>query len=132
MQGLGKPEVPKIFRNAVREARYHAGKEKSVVALRFDKETASFIIEDENGTELAHFTTEIDPDSLTVDFLLVPAGEGLDLNRIGSQRDIFIDELRFHPDRSSTPFKIRIGFENEILTQTYDPFSINILEEERR
>lgn len=132
LQGIGDPPVEETFRKTIREARYLAGKEKDIVTLRYDAEETTFHLYDANGQALATFPTGLSSDELTVEWFLIPPGAGLDLTPIGRQREIPLSEIHFHPDRSSTPFEVRFTQGRAQLRQVYDPFSISLLEEDRR
>lgn len=111
---------------AVREARFLAASERAITTLRFDKNTGSLIIAS------AHSETEPFPlnadfarsASGQITFYLVPPAEGLAPFPEAARARTETVEVKFGPDRSSSPFVVEIdtghGSHERLV---FDPFS---------
>lgn len=130
-EGLGSRPLDEILQKSVRDARYHAALHKERVSLAFDEERGAFIVFSESGEELAERKSgyaEDDRVSVTFEQFLPYAG----LNSGGRQDRVEISLVRFHPDRSSTPFVAILKIGNERSEHRFDPFSdLEIKREER-
>lgn len=118
-----------LLREAIREARFLAARERVITKLGFDEENGSLrITGGAGGTityELGERFTRTGPAEIR--FYAIPPGEGLDPRRLGGARPRGQPEMarvRFAPDRSSTPFAVAIdqgsGQPRRI---RFDPFS---------
>lgn len=123
IQGLGTRPLPETLHDAVQEARYQAAATKQTVFLRFDPETATFRIAGENGEELGTIDTGYDPDDRDVEVVFEQILPARGLSGLGRQEQVEIPYVRFHPDRSSTPFVAHLRYDDESSTHRYDPFS---------
>lgn len=124
-RGVGERPIPDLLQDAVREARYHAGKKKESIQLRFDEENASFVISANSASELSRIPTGYDPEetSLEVNFYGILPSRGDGFPEIASAERILVDHVIFAPDRTSTPFEVEIRVENESSRHRFDPFS---------
>lgn len=131
LRGLGEEPVDRILQKAVREARFQAAFLKESTELRFDEETALFMIHTRDGRVLDTFSTGMaDSDrSLRISFEQILPEEGL--NRRLQPRTAEIDAVVFRPDRSSTPFQVIVSFGQTQFTQRYDPFSDIVIQDSR-
>jgi len=124
MDGIGTRPLPEILQHAVRESRYQAALRKEIVTLRFDHEAGAFVVADANGNRLESIESGRGADSpdVRVEFFQILPFEGVkSLRREGKQ--IEIDAVRFHPDRSSTPFICQLDVGDVRSRHRYDPFS---------
>lgn len=123
LKELGPEPLPTQLHLAIREARYQAALRKESVLLRFDAETATFLITTSQGTQIEARPTKLDPEEETLEVTFRQYLPGRGLNADARQETIEIDHVRFNPDRSSTPFlaEVREGMEES--THRYDPFS---------
>ena len=124
MNGLGSRPMPEILQKSVRDARYQAALRKEMVSLRFDDEVGAFIVTDPAGATLTSRETGYGSDyaGLRVQFYQILPVKGLtSLAREGEL--VEIDAVRFHPDRSSTPFIAQLDVDNLRSRHRYDPFS---------
>lgn len=131
LRGLGEEPVDRVLRKAVREARYQAAALKEPTTLRFDEETATFIVNDAAGAELAAFSTGMDdrPGALLIDFEQLLPAQGL--SPYTRPETVAIGQVTFRPDRSSTPFQVVVDLENGRFTQRFDPFSDIVIDDSR-
>lgn len=123
IQGLGTPPLPETLHKAVQEARYQAAATKQTVYLRFDPETAYFRIAGENGSELGAIGTDYDPGDRAVEVVFEQILPSEGLSSLGRTERVEIPYVRFHPDRSSTPFVVNLRYDGDASTHRYDPFS---------
>ena len=124
MQDVGSRPLPEILQKAVRDARYQAASRKEMVSLRFDAEKGAFIVFDKAGTILAERESGYGSESRDIDvrfFQILPAKGVSSLRREGEEEEI--DTVRFHPDRSSTPFFAQLDIGNVRSRHRFDPFS---------
>ncbi len=120
--GLGARPLEDILQKSVRDARYQAALNKERVSLVFDPERSAFIVFSEANQELASRESGYaEEDNVSVTFEQFLPYEGL--NSRGQQERIEIPLVRFHPDRSSTPFIAILNIENKRSEHRYDPFS---------
>lgn len=133
LRGLGTPPLTEQLKRAVREARYQAVATKSTVELHHDAAAAALRIHSPEGEELARFATGYAPDApdLEVQFYRLLAAQGLraPLDRLEEEP---VARVRFHADRSSTPFVVEITSPEGDSRHRYDPFSDVELQEEER
>lgn len=130
--GFGDPPLDQQLRKAVREARFHAAREKEVTYLSFSWETGDFVISGESGATL--LTQESghpgeDPE-LTVRFFHLQPAKGLPRYSFETPDRRETPRVGFHPDRSSTPFLVELRYGNEFSEHRYDPFSDAEIEED--
>ena len=120
--GLGSRPLETILQKSVRDARFHAAVEKERVSLVFDRERSAFVVRSDDGRELASRESGYDPeDKISVRFEQFLPFEGL--RSSGEQARVEIPMVRFHPDRSSTPFVAILEVENQRTEHRFDPFS---------
>lgn len=123
LSGLGDEAVADTLRKAVREVRYEAGVTKEDRLLRFDPETASFVIETVEGSEVSRLETPYSGDTrLRVTFFALSAGENLPGRGLDAS-PVEVDYVRFGADRSSTPFEVEIDEMGAITRHRFDPLS---------
>lgn len=131
MDGLGTRPLPEILQKAVRDARFQAASRKELVTLRFDDELGAFVVLDGAGNMIAERESGYGADNAQVEvqFYQILPYEGVD--SVSRQADeVKINEVRFHPDRSSTPFVAELDVEGERSRHRFDPFSDLEVEDE--
>lgn len=131
-RGLGERPLPDTLKLAVREARYQAAAGKDAVFLGFDAETASFVIVNQQGGSIAQLRTGYSPrdPELKVTFFKLLAARGSDIPDTSRPERREADWIAFHPDRSSTPFEVRLDWDGTTSSHTYDLFSDTEIETE--
>lgn len=124
MDGLGSRPLPEILQKSVREARYQAALRKELVTLSFDNEAGAFVVRDKSGGILASRESGYGKSygGLQVRFFQILPVKGLSSSSRESEQ-VEIAAVRFHPDRSSTPFIAQLDVENLRSRHRYDPFS---------
>jgi prepilin-type N-terminal cleavage/methylation domain-containing protein len=124
MDGLATRPLPEILQKAVRDARYQAALKKEIVSLRFDAEKGAFVVFDRSGATLAERESGYGPESreIAVRFFQIMPLEGVSSFRASGEQ-VGIELVRFHPDRSSTPFVAELDIGNVRSRHRYDPFS---------
>lgn len=121
-------DVPadEVLLTATREARFLAARTRSTTSLRYNSETGSLEITNGSGESESFplgepFTSDR---SAGVRFYLVPASEGLSPPEDPERTRITAQEVRFSPDRSSTPFAIELDYgSGNAERMVFDPFS---------
>lgn len=131
LSGLGAEPTERVLQKAVREARYQAALRKEPVRLRFDRETAGFVITAYSGSELHTFTTAFtdNPRDLQVTFDRVLPFNGVTFGT--NPRTAPTEAIIFQPDRSSTPFIVHIREAGQNFSLRYDPFSAIAIHDSR-
>lgn len=131
LRGLGAEPVDRILQKAVREARFQAAYLKESTELRFSDEQKSFLILGANGGNLASFNTGAGNEStrLEVEFEQILPEQGL--MRAGAADTAPIEAVTFRPDRSSTPFLVRVYEGPRQFTLRFDPFSDIVIDDSR-
>lgn len=110
------------LRAAIRSARFHAASEREITTLRFDKESGALAI---SSGESFPLNEDFGKDGRgEIRFYLVPPAEGLAPFPDADRTDMESSEIRFAPDRSSSPFvaEIDVGSGNAARL-VFDPFS---------
>jgi type II secretory pathway pseudopilin PulG len=121
-------DATEILRAAVREARFLAAAERRITSLRFDEETGELVVgagtgEGANGLRFA-LSDKGEASAVRVRFFLTPASEGLEPPRDPEDARTETEQVRFAPDRSSSPFSVEIdNGAGEPLRLVFDPFS---------
>lgn len=129
LRGLGEEPVEDLLRKAVREARFQAAYLKDSARLAWDEEESSFRITSATGSVISTFPVESNPEEVEITFEQILPFEGLNRSRMSNT--IEIGSVTFRPDRSSTPFQVRIEVGRDSFTQRYDPFSDIVIEDSR-
>lgn len=131
LSGLGDEPIDRTLRKAVREARYQAAALKQPVKLRFDAEAAAWVVIAPAGAELERFPTVYSNNAnrLRVTIEQILPGRGLTAGQ--PRQTAEIPAVVFRPDRSSTPFQVRIQGEDPAFTLRFDPFSDIVLYDSR-
>lgn len=110
------------LRAAIRSARFQAASERAVATLRFDKKSGALLVEPGESFPLNDSFGEAG--SGEIRFYLVPPAEGLGRFPDASRTQMEAKEIRFAPDRSSSPFVAEIdsgqGTPERLV---FDPFS---------
>jgi type II secretory pathway pseudopilin PulG len=110
------------LRSAIRSARFQAASDRKVTVLRFDKETGALIIE--NGESFPLNADFGSGGNGEIRFYLVPPAEGMERFPEAAQAQQATPEVRFAPDRSSSPFVAEIDSGRGSPTRlVFDPFS---------
>jgi prepilin-type N-terminal cleavage/methylation domain-containing protein len=123
LKELGPEPLPDQLQSAIQEARYQAAVRKESVLLRFDPDTATFILTSSQGNTIQTLPTHLDPEEET---LLITFRQYLPergLNARSRPETVEIDAVRFNPDRSSTPFLAEVREGPNESTHRFDPFS---------
>lgn len=122
--GLGPRPLPEILKRAVRDARFEAAFHKEVVTLRFDQEAGAFIVSDSHGNVVRSRESGygLASGAVQVRFHQILPKTGTSAWSVREERAP-IPAVRFHPDRSSTPFIAEIEINGESSEHRYDPFS---------
>lgn len=131
LRGLGSETAERTLQKAVQEARFLAASQRENTQLRFNRESGDLEILAEDGGRLAAFTLAPDVEGEVPEILfeqILPA-EGLQGAR---EQTVEIPSVAFRPDRSSTPFRARIGGGFNSFSQRYDPFSAIVIEDSRQ
>ena len=128
--GLGDEPPERIFQKAVREARYQAAFLKESTRLRYEPEGNQLNIETTSGQSLAQFSLGKVPESGRINFRFeqILPERGLETAR---EETTELQAIVFRPDRSSTPFIVRIEADAQSFTQRYDPFSAIVINDSR-
>ncbi|WPJ94669.1 type II secretion system protein [Coraliomargarita algicola] len=109
------------LRAAIRSARFQAASERTVASLSFDKETGALIVSQGESFPLA---APFKDGSAEIRFYLVPPARGMADFPAAERSQLETKEVRFAPDRSSSPFVAEIdsgfGSPKRII---FDPFS---------
>ncbi len=121
-------EVPadEILLQATREARFMAARSRSTTSLSYDAETGSLKIASDTGDSESFplgepFSSER---SAEVRFYLVPASAGLSPPQDPERTQMETTEVRFAPDRSSSPFVVELDYGSGADERMiFDPFS---------
>lgn len=110
------------LRTAIRSARFQAASERSVSKLRFDEEAGALVIEGGESFQLnANFGQEGRGE---IRFYLVPPAEGMGPFPNAESSRMETKEIRFAPDRSSSPFAVEIDSgQGAPQRLVFDPFS---------
>ncbi len=125
---------PNAFENlkqAVRQARFLAAKERLETQLSFDPESGSLVI---NREASVLERLQLDPSfkgrgGSEIRFYAIPSSKGLLDPADGSDAKTKIERVRFAPDGSSTPFVAEIDYGRGTPARfDFDPFS-NLIKE---
>ncbi len=112
-----------VLRGAVRQARFQAAAERVVTRLSFDKESGSLVLRPGE----ASFPLNEDfarGERGEIRFFLVPPAEGLGPFPEARNSRLETKEVRFAPDRSSSPFAAEIDSGRGSAERlVFDPFS---------
>lgn len=130
LRGLGEEPVERILQKAIREARFHAASLKGETFLRYDEETGRLHVHDETGSTLASFNLQGKEDNYPgIEFeQILPA---IGLESFTDSETVGIDQIVFRPDRSSTPFQVKLKIGDASFSQRYDPFSSIVIHDSR-
>ncbi|HKJ89857.1 MAG TPA: prepilin-type N-terminal cleavage/methylation domain-containing protein [Oceanipulchritudo sp.] len=131
LRGLGDEPVERILLKAVREGRFQAAYLKEPTQLRYDEERASFDIHTVNGRGLAAFPTGMEDSDSRLEVLFEQVLPDRGLFRSNTRETAEIPAVTFRPDRSSTPFQVRIEYGSVDFTQRFDPFSDIVIHDSR-
>jgi len=110
------------LRAAIRSARFQAAGGREVATLRFDKESGALVVEPGESFPL---NPDFGPEGRgEIRFYLVPPAEGMEPFPDAARAQLETKEVRFAPDRSSSPFVAEIdrgqGTPERLV---FDPFS---------
>jgi Tfp pilus assembly protein FimT len=111
-----------LIHASVRKARFIAASSRNITTLRFDKDTGSLQVSEVDSIALNADFGKGGPAEIR--FYLVPPAQGLEQFPDAERTRLETSEVRFAPDRSSSPFVVEIdsGSGNpERLV--FDPFS---------
>ncbi|MGB0412989.1 MAG: pilus assembly FimT family protein [Coraliomargarita sp.] len=120
-----------VLLQVTREARFLAARSRSTTSLRYDAESGSLQIANGTGDTESFplgepFSSER---SAEVRFYLVPASEGLSPAQDPERTRMEANEVRFAPDRSSSPFVVELDYgDGSPERMIFDPFS-NLVKE---
>ena len=117
----------RVLINAIREARFMAARSRSTTTLVYDSNSGSLTfsngIGDSDKISMGEpFTSDR---SAEIRFYLVPASEGISPPFNPETTRMEAQEIRFAPDRSSSPFVVELDFGSgtEAQRMIFDPFS---------
>lgn len=110
------------LRTAIRAARFHAAGSREVTSLRFDEASGALRLSSDQSFPLnADFGKD---GSGEIRFYLVPPAEGMGPFPEAVRTQLETPEVRFAPDRSSSPFVAEIDSgRGTPLRLVFDPFS---------
>jgi len=110
------------LRTAIRSARFQAASERSLAILSYDKETGALVVSGGASFPLnADFGKEGRGE---IRFYLVPPAEGMASFPDAERSQLETQEVRFAPDRSSSPFAVEIDpGQGSPQRLVFDPFS---------
>lgn len=118
----GKLTTEEILRAAIREARYIAGSERTIVKLRFDDDAGELLLSSGESFPLGKDFEGKGRGEIR--FYMVPPAKGLSPFPDPEKTKLETDVVSFAPDRSSSPFVAEIdqgsGSPERI---AFDPFS---------
>jgi len=129
--GISDESVDKTLRDSVREARFQAGSLKGTVEMRYDRETASFVLLNENGGTIGTYPTRFDDDPDRLEIIFSQRLPGFGSSPPEDPDTIEIPAVHFRPDRSSTPFAAELVYEGNRYTMAFDPFSDIVIKDSR-
>lgn len=110
------------LRAAIRSARFQAASERDVATLHYDKEAGALIVGPGHSFPLnANFSKDGRGE---IRFYLVPPAEGMAPFPDGARTQLETKEVRFAPDRSSSPLVAEIdNGQGSPKRLVFDPFS---------
>lgn len=109
-------------RAAIRAARFQAAAGREVVSLHFDQESGALVVEPGESFPL---NPNFNKDGRgEIRFYLVPPAEGMGPFPVAARTQLETKEVRFAPDRSSSPFVVEIDSgQGSPERLVFDPFS---------
>ncbi len=124
-RGFEERPLPEILRRVVRDARFHAAKNREPVFLDFDVETSEFHISNRENNVLQAIPSgyPVDDTNLEIIFYRILPERGTSSLRNFTVNRKTTTHLIFHPDRSSTPFLVELNYDEESSVHRFDPFS---------
>ncbi|MGJ8650098.1 MAG: pilus assembly FimT family protein [Opitutaceae bacterium] len=118
----GKLNTEESLRAAIRQARFDAASERTIVRLSVDKESGSLVLSSGATYPLGPEFSENGQSEIR--FYLVPPSRGLSPYSDPEQTKLETTEVLFAPDRSSSPFVVDIYTGNGTPERmVFDPFS---------
>ena len=131
LRGLGSEPAERILQKAIREARFQAASIKESAFLQYDSEIGLLLVIAASGQELASYplmdSDEPEPPDLVFEQILPATG----LGSMDESETYRIPQVVFRPDRSSTPFQVRLTDSTGSYTLRYDPFSSIVIHDSR-
>ena len=124
-RGFEERPLPEILRKVVRDARFHAAKNREPVFLEFNVEKSEFHITNREYNVLQAISTgyPVDDPNLEIVFYQILPERGTSSFRNFSSDRQKTPYLIFHPDRSSTPFVVELDYDEEHSVHRFDRFS---------
>jgi Tfp pilus assembly protein FimT len=111
-----------LIHASVRKARFVAASSRTVTTLQFNKELGSLQISDSESITLNSDFSKDGPAQIR--FFLVPPAQGLERFPEAERTQLQTNEVRFAPDRSSSPFVVEIDSGSGTPERmVFDPFS---------
>ncbi|MEN8662860.1 MAG: type II secretion system protein [Lentimonas sp.] len=118
----GQLTTVETLQAAIRQARFAAASERTVVSLSFDEEKGALVLSNEERFALGPKYSE--DGSGEIRFYLVPPAEGLSPFPDRDRTQLQTSEINFAADRSSSPFVVEIDTGNGTPERiAFDPFS---------
>jgi len=110
------------LRAAIRSARFQAASQRTITHLSYDKENGALVISDGESFPL---NTDFSKDGRgEIRFYLVPPASGMSPFPEAARSQLATSEVRFAPDRSSSPFVAEIDSgQGTPQRLVFDPFS---------
>jgi prepilin-type N-terminal cleavage/methylation domain-containing protein len=113
------------LRAAIRSARFQAASQRSTATLSYDKEAGALVVSGGESFPLnANFGRKESGGRGEIRFYLVPPAKGMSPFPDATRSDLETQEVRFAPDRSSSPFVAEIDSgQGAVQRLVFDPFS---------
>lgn len=111
-----------VLKTAIREARFQAATTRQITTLRYDEEMGALVVDP--GATFNLNTDFGKGTSGEIRFYLVPPAEGMEPFPEAERTRLQTSEVRFAPDRSSSPFVAEIDIGSGTPERLiFDPFS---------
>ena len=121
-RSFNRKPVEALLKKAVYEARYQAAYTRRPVFLDFNSETKAFQIKNEKGVDLSE-AIETHSEMLEVTFFPIRPETRIESPPEYAFANNPLGRIAFHPDRSATPFVVRLDLGSTSLSLRVDPFS---------
>jgi len=124
LRNLNEKNPEKILHEVLRQARYHAIYNHSIVRVAYNEDTSTFLLARPNGEVIQSIKDKNETDYI---FYLKPPEV---LARGGfipqKKEDTPLNHLEFYPDQSNTPAWVELQLNNEKILLEVDPLSCGL------